>query len=94
MTSVFFVVLFSTTARPVYPSNTALTRVEFVLTPGLKECYYNLEDPNVCENVLSRNVSQVECCCTVGKGWGQACQIQRCPSMESGNKEYFVGSFS
>ncbi|XP_044161099.1 latent-transforming growth factor beta-binding protein 4 isoform X1 [Bufo gargarizans] len=70
-------------ARPAYPSNTALTRVEFVPTPGLNECYYNLEDPNVCENVLSRNVSQVECCCTVGKGWGQACQIQRCPSMES-----------
>ncbi|XP_056396725.1 latent-transforming growth factor beta-binding protein 4 isoform X2 [Hyla sarda] len=70
-------------ARHAYPSNTALTRVEFVSTPGLKECYYNLEDPNVCENVLSRNVSQVECCCTVGKGWGQACQIQRCPSMES-----------
>ncbi|CAJ0956013.1 unnamed protein product [Ranitomeya imitator] len=69
--------------RPAYPSNTALTRVEFVATPGLKECYYNLEDPNVCDNVLSRNVSQIECCCTVGKGWGQACQIQKCPSMES-----------
>ncbi|XP_040179079.1 latent-transforming growth factor beta-binding protein 4 [Rana temporaria] len=70
-------------ARPAFPSHSGASRVDFVPTSGLKECYFNLEDPNVCENVLSRNVSQAECCCTVGKGWGQGCQIQRCPSMES-----------
>ncbi|XP_072287685.1 latent-transforming growth factor beta-binding protein 4 isoform X2 [Pyxicephalus adspersus] len=70
-------------ARPAFPSNSEASRVNFVPSSGLKECYFNLEDSNVCENVLSRNVSQAECCCTVGKGWGQSCQIQRCPSMES-----------
>ncbi|XP_068106906.1 latent-transforming growth factor beta-binding protein 4 isoform X5 [Hyperolius riggenbachi] len=73
----------SAVVRPAFPSNTGRTRVDFVPTSGLKECYYNLEDLNVCDNVLSRNVSQAECCCTVGKGWGQDCQIQRCPNMES-----------
>ncbi|XP_063793742.1 latent-transforming growth factor beta-binding protein 4 isoform X2 [Pseudophryne corroboree] len=73
----------TTAERPAYPSSSGFSRVDFVPTSALKDCYYNLEDPNVCENVLASNVSQVECCCTIGKGWGQACQIQRCPSMES-----------
>ncbi|KAI4874235.1 hypothetical protein NFI96_020690 [Prochilodus magdalenae] len=44
-----------------------------------KECYYNLNDANLCENVLSRNVTKQECCCTVGAGWGDNCEIHPCP---------------
>uniref|UniRef100_A0A3B4BZ25 Latent transforming growth factor beta binding protein 2 n=1 Tax=Pygocentrus nattereri TaxID=42514 RepID=A0A3B4BZ25_PYGNA len=42
-------------------------------------CYYNLNDANLCENVLSRNVTKQECCCTVGAGWGDNCEIHPCP---------------
>ncbi|XP_053329536.1 latent-transforming growth factor beta-binding protein 4 [Spea bombifrons] len=50
---------------------------------GLHECYYNLEDPRVCENVLAQNISRAGCCCSVGKGWGRNCQIQRCPEADT-----------
>ncbi|KAM6961294.1 latent-transforming growth factor beta-binding protein 2-like [Aplochiton taeniatus] len=45
-----------------------------------KECYYNLNDANFCDNVLSRNTTKQECCCTVGAGWGDDCEIHACPS--------------
>ncbi|KAL7872970.1 hypothetical protein AOLI_G00120410 [Acnodon oligacanthus] len=51
-----------------------------------KECYYNLNDANLCENVLSRNVTKQECCCTVGAGWGDNCEIHPCPV--KGQAEY------
>ncbi|KAM7375743.1 hypothetical protein PAMP_005521 [Pampus punctatissimus] len=44
-----------------------------------KECYYNLNDVNFCDNVLSRNTTKQECCCTVGTGWGDNCEIHACP---------------
>uniref|UniRef100_A0A8C9TEE0 Latent-transforming growth factor beta-binding protein 1 n=1 Tax=Scleropages formosus TaxID=113540 RepID=A0A8C9TEE0_SCLFO len=50
-----------------------------------KECYYNLNDEKFCSNVLSRNTTKQECCCTVGAGWGDNCEIhpseynQLCP---------------
>ncbi|XP_023139134.2 latent-transforming growth factor beta-binding protein 2 isoform X2 [Amphiprion ocellaris] len=44
-----------------------------------KECYYNVDDRNFCENVLSRNITKQECCCTVGSGWGDNCEIHPCP---------------
>lgn len=44
-----------------------------------KECYYNLNDANFCDNVLSRNTTKQECCCTVGAGWGDDCEIHACP---------------
>uniref|UniRef100_A0A3P8ZML4 Latent transforming growth factor beta binding protein 2 n=1 Tax=Esox lucius TaxID=8010 RepID=A0A3P8ZML4_ESOLU len=44
-----------------------------------KECYYNLNDANFCDNVLSRNTTKQECCCTVGTGWGDDCEIHPCP---------------
>ncbi|KAM3871347.1 latent-transforming growth factor beta-binding protein 2-like [Diretmus argenteus] len=44
-----------------------------------KECYYNLNDANFCDNVLSRNTTKPECCCTVGAGWGDNCEIYPCP---------------
>uniref|UniRef100_A0A8C7YA88 Latent transforming growth factor beta binding protein 2 n=1 Tax=Oryzias sinensis TaxID=183150 RepID=A0A8C7YA88_9TELE len=44
-----------------------------------KECYYNLNDANYCNNVLSRNTTKQECCCTAGAGWGDNCEIHTCP---------------
>ncbi|KAM8914977.1 latent-transforming growth factor beta-binding protein 2-like isoform 2-T2 [Spinachia spinachia] len=44
-----------------------------------KECYYNLNDANFCDNVVSRNATKQECCCTVGAGWGDDCEIHACP---------------
>ncbi|XP_060790649.1 latent-transforming growth factor beta-binding protein 2-like isoform X2 [Neoarius graeffei] len=51
-----------------------------------KDCYYNLNDANLCENVLSSNVTKQECCCTVGAGWGDNCNIHPCP--QNGQVEY------
>ncbi|XP_056152509.1 latent-transforming growth factor beta-binding protein 2-like [Lampris incognitus] len=48
-------------------------------TEQRKECYYNLNDANFCDNVLSRNTTKQECCCTVGAGWGDNCEIHACP---------------
>lgn len=47
-----------------------------------KDCYYNLNDANFCENVLGSNVTKQECCCTVGAGWGDNCNIHPCPQIE------------
>uniref|UniRef100_A0A8C6MJU9 Latent-transforming growth factor beta-binding protein 1 n=1 Tax=Nothobranchius furzeri TaxID=105023 RepID=A0A8C6MJU9_NOTFU len=59
----------------------------FQHSPGKprKECYFNLNDANFCNNVLSRNITKQECCCTAGAGWGDNCEIhpydynQLCP---------------
>ncbi|XP_019902965.2 latent-transforming growth factor beta-binding protein 1 isoform X2 [Esox lucius] len=44
-----------------------------------KECYYNLNDENLCENVLTGSVTMEECCCTLGAGWGDNCEVHPCP---------------
>ncbi|RXM33012.1 Latent-transforming growth factor beta-binding protein 2 [Acipenser ruthenus] len=44
-----------------------------------KECYYNLNDANFCDNVLTSNVTKEECCCTLGAGWGDNCEMFPCP---------------
>lgn len=49
-----------------------------------KDCYYNLHDANFCENVLSSNVTKQECCCTVGAGWGDNCNMHPCPQNGQG----------
>uniref|UniRef100_A0A8C6MGS5 Latent-transforming growth factor beta-binding protein 4 n=1 Tax=Nothobranchius furzeri TaxID=105023 RepID=A0A8C6MGS5_NOTFU len=53
----------------------------FQHSPGKprKECYFNLNDANFCNNVLSRNITKQECCCTAGAGWGDNCEIHPCP---------------
>lgn len=51
-----------------------------------KDCYYNLHDANFCENVLSSNVTKQECCCTVGAGWGDNCNMHPCP--QNGQVEF------
>uniref|UniRef100_A0A3B4H3K0 Latent-transforming growth factor beta-binding protein 2 n=1 Tax=Pundamilia nyererei TaxID=303518 RepID=A0A3B4H3K0_9CICH len=49
-----------------------------------RECYYNLNDANFCDNVLSHNTTKQECCCTAGAGWGDNCEIHACPVQGSG----------
>ncbi|KAI4903935.1 hypothetical protein NFI96_031938 [Prochilodus magdalenae] len=44
-----------------------------------KECYYNLNDENLCDNVLTSNLTIEECCCTLGAGWGDNCEVFPCP---------------
>ncbi|EPY81210.1 latent-transforming growth factor beta-binding protein 1 isoform 9 [Camelus ferus] len=48
-------------------------------TEEKKECYYNLNDASLCDNVLAPNVTKRECCCTSGAGWGDNCEIFPCP---------------
>ncbi|KAM4605849.1 latent-transforming growth factor beta-binding protein 4 [Discoglossus pictus] len=71
----------TTVARPIFPNRPSSPRGGS--TSGQMECYYNLEDSNVCENVLALNLSQAECCCTIGEGYGQNCNIQKCPIPET-----------
>uniref|UniRef100_A0A096LZI3 Latent-transforming growth factor beta-binding protein 2 n=1 Tax=Poecilia formosa TaxID=48698 RepID=A0A096LZI3_POEFO len=49
------------------------------ITEERKDCYYNLNDVNLCNNVLSHNTTKQECCCTAGGGWGDNCEIHPCP---------------
>ncbi|XP_061140649.1 latent-transforming growth factor beta-binding protein 1 isoform X2 [Syngnathus typhle] len=44
-----------------------------------KECYFNLNDENLCESVLTSHVTLQECCCTLGAGWGDNCEVYPCP---------------
>ncbi|XP_029030799.1 latent-transforming growth factor beta-binding protein 1 isoform X2 [Betta splendens] len=44
-----------------------------------KECYYHLNNKNLCESVLSSHVTLQECCCTLGAGWGDNCEVHPCP---------------
>ncbi|XP_068597526.1 latent-transforming growth factor beta-binding protein 1 [Brachionichthys hirsutus] len=44
-----------------------------------KECYYSLNDENLCESVLTTHVTLQECCCTLGAGWGDNCEVYPCP---------------
>ncbi|XP_021164545.2 LOW QUALITY PROTEIN: latent-transforming growth factor beta-binding protein 1 [Fundulus heteroclitus] len=66
---------FQTSTVDVVPVLTQLTAAR----PGeLRECYYNLGDQGGC-SLLTANVSQQECCCTMGEGWGLGCQYHTCP---------------
>ncbi|XP_039594040.1 latent-transforming growth factor beta-binding protein 1 isoform X5 [Polypterus senegalus] len=49
-----------------------------------KDCYYNLSDANLCDNVLTSNFTKEECCCTLGAGWGDNCEIFPCPVLGTG----------
>uniref|UniRef100_A0A3B3RIX5 Latent transforming growth factor beta binding protein 2 n=1 Tax=Paramormyrops kingsleyae TaxID=1676925 RepID=A0A3B3RIX5_9TELE len=60
----------SPSLHPEHVGLTALNR-----TRDQKECYYNINDDMICSNVLSRNTTKQECCCTVGEGWGDNCEI-------------------
>ncbi|XP_026135878.1 latent-transforming growth factor beta-binding protein 1 isoform X2 [Carassius auratus] len=44
-----------------------------------KECYFNLNDENLCDKVLASGMTKEECCCTLGAGWGDNCEVHPCP---------------
>ncbi len=44
-----------------------------------KECYFNLNDENLCDKVLASSMTKEECCCTLGAGWGDNCEVHPCP---------------
>uniref|UniRef100_A0A673KU59 Latent-transforming growth factor beta-binding protein 1 n=1 Tax=Sinocyclocheilus rhinocerous TaxID=307959 RepID=A0A673KU59_9TELE len=44
-----------------------------------KECYFNLNDENLCDKVLASSMTIEECCCTLGAGWGDNCEVHPCP---------------
>nr|XP_040038216.1 latent-transforming growth factor beta-binding protein 3 isoform X2 [Gasterosteus aculeatus aculeatus] len=48
-----------------------------------KECYMNLDDTVFCDSVLASNVTKQECCCSIGVGWGDHCEIYPCPVSQS-----------
>lgn len=51
-----------------------------------KECYLNFDDTVFCDSVLATNVTQQECCCSLGAGWGDHCEIYPCPVYSSGQR--------
>ncbi|XP_065782202.1 latent-transforming growth factor beta-binding protein 4 isoform X1 [Muntiacus reevesi] len=53
------------------------------VSSGRRECYFDTAAPDACDNILARNVTWQECCCTAGEGWGNGCRIQQCPSPET-----------
>uniref|UniRef100_G3TP36 Latent transforming growth factor beta binding protein 3 n=1 Tax=Loxodonta africana TaxID=9785 RepID=G3TP36_LOXAF len=48
-----------------------------------KECYLNFDDTVFCDSVLATNITQQECCCSLGAGWGDHCEIYPCPVYSS-----------
>lgn len=54
-----------------------------VLMDEKKECYLNLDDTVFCDSVLATNVTKQECCCSIGVGWGDHCEIYPCPVSHS-----------
>lgn len=58
-----------------------------VLSEERKECYYRLNDENLCESVLTSHVTLQECCCTLGAGWGDNCEVHPCPVNGTGELE-------
>ncbi|XP_072407125.1 latent-transforming growth factor beta-binding protein 3 isoform X1 [Chiloscyllium punctatum] len=44
-----------------------------------KECYLSLDDTIFCDSVLATNITKEECCCSLGAGWGDHCEIYPCP---------------
>ncbi|KAM4620829.1 latent-transforming growth factor beta-binding protein 3 isoform 2-T3 [Polymixia lowei] len=54
-----------------------------VVMDDKKECYLNLDDTVFCDSVLATNVTKQECCCSIGVGWGDHCEIYPCPVYHS-----------
>ncbi|XP_028322648.1 latent-transforming growth factor beta-binding protein 3 isoform X2 [Gouania willdenowi] len=61
---------------------------EEVLNEEKKECYLNLDDTVFCDSVLATNVTKQECCCSIGVGWGDHCEIYPCPVSQSAEFHY------
>ncbi|XP_053575957.1 latent-transforming growth factor beta-binding protein 3 [Bombina bombina] len=44
-----------------------------------RDCFLSLEDSLFCDSVLAVNVTREQCCCSLGAGWGDHCEIYPCP---------------
>lgn len=67
------------------PSPCSVAAAVRVVVDEKKECYLNLDDTVFCDSVLATNVTKQECCCSIGVGWGDHCEIYPCPVSHSGN---------
>uniref|UniRef100_A0A667WRA5 Latent transforming growth factor beta binding protein 3 n=1 Tax=Myripristis murdjan TaxID=586833 RepID=A0A667WRA5_9TELE len=65
-----------------------------IQTDDKKECYLNLDDTVFCDSVLATNVTKQECCCSIGVGWGDHCEIYPCPVYHSGTFPVLVCKFN
>ncbi|XP_053304544.1 latent-transforming growth factor beta-binding protein 3 isoform X2 [Spea bombifrons] len=45
----------------------------------LRDCFLSLDDSLFCDSVLAVNVTREQCCCSLGAGWGDHCEIYPCP---------------
>ncbi|KAM4615423.1 latent-transforming growth factor beta-binding protein 1 isoform 2-T2 [Polymixia lowei] len=61
------------------PMRAKCNAVPTVSSVERKECYHRLNDENLCESVLTSHVTLEECCCTLGAGWGDNCEVRPCP---------------
>ncbi|XP_068116562.1 latent-transforming growth factor beta-binding protein 3 [Hyperolius riggenbachi] len=50
----------------------------------LRDCFLTLDDTLFCDSVLAVNVTKEQCCCSLGAGWGDHCEIYPCPVHSSG----------
>ncbi|KAM4721002.1 latent-transforming growth factor beta-binding protein 3 isoform 2-T2 [Rhinophrynus dorsalis] len=44
-----------------------------------RDCFLSLDDSLFCDSVLAVNVTREQCCCSLGAGWGDHCEIYPCP---------------
>lgn len=66
------------------PSLCSVAAAVRIVVDEKKECYLNLDDTVFCDSVLATNVTKQECCCSIGVGWGDHCEIYPCPVSHSG----------
>ncbi|KAM9301474.1 latent-transforming growth factor beta-binding protein 3 [Gastrophryne carolinensis] len=52
---------------------------EIVRGLDLRDCFLSLDDTLFCDSVLAVNVTKEQCCCSLGAGWGDHCEIYPCP---------------
>ncbi len=71
--------IFKRTKHPVWVICVVLLSCSHSHTRERKECYFNLNDENLCDKVLASSMTKEECCCTLGAGWGDNCEVHPCP---------------
>eukprot|EP00079_Xenopus_tropicalis_P035172 XP_017948943.1 PREDICTED: latent-transforming growth factor beta-binding protein 3 isoform X2 [Xenopus tropicalis] len=52
---------------------------EVVRSLDRRDCFLSLDDSLFCDSVLAVNVTREQCCCSLGAGWGDHCEIYPCP---------------
>ena len=57
-----------------------------------EEFCFNFFSRGTCSSPRAKSVTRSQCCCTMGKAWGNACE--QCPAEDSGKPLTFLPSFS